>query len=58
MGGIKVTGYVTPAAAYCAIGGGEYAVTGNSGQEDEQGTCTLKSGAMCDVWDYYNGTCS
>ena len=58
VGGIKVTGYVTPAATYCAITGGEYTVTGNSGQEDEQGTCNLKNGAMCDVWDYYNGTCS
>ena len=58
VGGIKVTGYVTPAAAYCAITGGEYAVTGNSGQEDEQGTCTFKNGTTCDAWDYYNGTCS
>ena len=56
VGGIKVTGYVTPAATYCAITGGEYAVTGNSGQEDEQGTCTLKNGTTCDAWDYYNGT--
>ena len=57
VGGIKVTGYVTPAATYCAITGGTYAATGNSGQADEQGTCTFKDGAQCDAWDYYNGKC-
>ena len=57
VGGTKVTGYVTPAATYCAITGGTYAATGNNGQDDEQGTCTFKGGAQCDVWDYYNGKC-
>ena len=56
-GGIKVTGYITPAARYCAITGGEYAVTGKSGAEDEEGTCTLPDGKECDVWKYYNGDC-
>lgn len=58
VGGIKVTGYVTPAARYCAITGGTYAVTGNSNTDNEQGTCTFKNGKACDVWDYYNGKCS
>ena len=58
MGGVKVTGYVTPAGRYCAITGGEYAITGNSGADDEQGTCTFKDGSQCDAWDYYNGACS
>lgn len=58
VGGIKVTGYVTPAAQYCPITGGEYAVTGNSNTEDEQGTCTFKNGKVCDAGDYYNGQCS
>ena len=57
VGGVKVTGYITPAATYCAITGGTYAVTGKSGQADEQGTCTFKDGAQCDAWDYYNGKC-
>ena len=48
---------MTPAAQYCAITGGTYAVTGNSGQADEQGTCTFKNGGQCDAWDYYNGKC-
>ena len=58
VGGIKVTGYVTPAATYCAITGGTYTVTGNSNTDNEQGTCTFKNGKTCDVWEYYNGKCS
>lgn len=57
VGGIKVTGYVTPAARYCAITGGEYAVTGDANTTREQGTCTFKNGARCDAWDYFNGKC-
>jgi len=57
VGGLKVTGLVTPASRYCAITGGEYAITGNSNLENELGTCTFKSGKTCDVWDYYNGKC-
>jgi putative hemolysin len=58
VGGVKVTGYATTAGRYCAITGGEYAITGNSGASDEQGTCTFKDGSQCDAWDYYNGVCS
>jgi putative hemolysin len=58
VGGIKITGYVTEAAVFCAISGGQYAVTGNSGATDEQGACTLTNNTTCDVWDYFNGTCS
>jgi putative hemolysin len=58
VGGIKVTGYVTPAAQYCAITGGTYAVTGNSNTPNETGTCTFKTGATCDAAAYYNGTCT
>ena len=58
VGGVKVTGYITPAACYCAITGGEYAITGNNGADDEQGTCTFKDGSQCNAWDYYNGVCA
>jgi len=58
VGGLKVTGYITPAARYCAITGGTYTITGNSGADDEQGTCTFKDGSQCDVWAYYNGECT
>ena len=58
VGGVKITGYVTPAAQYCVITGGEYVVTGNSNTDNEQGTCTFKDGTQCDAWAYYNGTCT
>jgi Tol biopolymer transport system component/putative hemolysin len=58
VGGVKVTGYTTPAAVYCAITGGEYAITGDTGADDEQGTCTFKDGSQCDAWEYYDGTCA
>lgn len=57
VGGIKVTGYITPAARYCAITGGTYAITANSNQADEQGTCTLPGGVQCDAAEFYNGKC-
>ena len=40
-GGIKITGYATPAARYCAITGGTYAVTAASNTAVERGTCTF-----------------
>jgi hypothetical protein len=58
VGGLKVTGYVTPAAQYCAITGGSYTITAENNTDTEQGTCTLPDGTVCDVWDYYNGKCS
>lgn len=58
VGGIKVTGYVTPAAQYCAITGGEYTIRANSNKENEQGTCAFKNGVKCDAWEYYDGKCS
>ena len=58
VGGVKVTGYATDAAVYCAITGGDYVATGNQGADDEQGTCTFANGQVCDVWDLYNGICS
>jgi dipeptidyl-peptidase-4 len=56
VGGVKVTGYDTDAARYCAITGGSYETTSTAGA-DEAGACTLPSGKLCDAWDYYNGKC-
>ncbi len=58
VGGLKITGYITPAAQYCAITGGTYAITAATGDENEQGTCTFKDGSVCDVWEYWYGTCA
>jgi putative hemolysin len=57
-GGVKVTGYSTPAARYCAITGGKYVPIGTTDTGQEAGNCTLPSGKVCDAGDYYNGACS
>ena len=57
VGGLRVSGYVTAAARYCAITGGRYAVVGQSGAADEQGSCTLPGGKACDADAYYAGSC-
>ena len=44
VGGIKVTGYATEAAVYCAITGGTYTISGTDAAGVEQGTCTLPDG--------------
>lgn len=58
VGGLKITGYLTDAARFCAINGGEYTITANSGQPDEQGDCTFSSGVVCTAEAFYNRTCS
>jgi len=56
--GVKVTGYITDAAVYCAILGGEYNIIINEqGEEAENGTCIFFSGKTCNAWDLYNGKC-
>lgn len=55
-GGVRVTGYVTPAARYCAITGGAYVVM-KSETGGEIATCTLPGGTACDADAFYRGTC-
>ena len=57
VGGLRVTGYITPAARYCAITGGRYTVVARSGAADEQGSCALPDGRTCDASAYYAGSC-
>jgi putative hemolysin len=57
-GGIKVTGYVTPESRFCAISGGRYTITANSGKDDEQGNCVLPDGRTCDAAAYFGGSCA
>ena len=57
VGGLRVTGYITAAARYCAITGGRYAVVAGSGMADERGTCALSDGRTCDANAYYAGKC-
>jgi putative hemolysin len=49
-GGLKVTGYLTPAARFCAITGGRY--------DDTAKACLLPGGKSCSAEAYYSGTCS
>ena len=57
VGGIKVTGFVTPASRFCGITGGEYSTTGESNTAAETGTCVLPSGEKCDADAYFRRTC-
>lgn len=61
IGGVDISGYNTPAAAFCALTGGVYRVTKTIPEvplSGEQGVCGFKSGATCDVWQLYQGKCS
>jgi putative hemolysin len=57
VGGLRVTGYITPAARYCAITGGRYAVTSPPSAASEKGVCSLPGGKACDADAYYASTC-
>lgn len=58
VGGIKVTGYVTPQARYCAIRGGTYTVTAEqTADAPERGDCTLPGRETCDALALYEGRC-
>ena len=57
VGGLRVTGYITAAARYCAITGGRYTVIANSGTANEQGACSLPGGKACAAGADYAGTC-
>ena len=55
--GVRVTGFVTPAARYCAITGGDYTVVPKSNTEREEGRCSFPNGHSCDAEAYYEGKC-
>lgn len=57
-GGLRVTGYVTPAARYCAITGGSYTVTANSNSASERGDCKLPGGRVCSAAAHFDGSCA
>ena len=58
IGGLKITGYLTEPARFCAISGGTYDITANSGESNETGTCTFANGVVCPADAYYDHTCS
>jgi putative hemolysin len=50
VGGIKITGYLTQEAVYCAITGGHVF--------ENETVCQLHSGKRCSTSDVFNGKCS
>lgn len=57
-GGIKLTGYVTPAARYCVLRGASYQVLSASNLPTEQGRCSFGNGKACAAGAFFNGLCA
>jgi len=57
-GGIRVTGYVTPAARYCALRGAHYQVLAGSNTPNEQGSCQFPGGRTCAADAFFSGLCT
>lgn len=57
-GGLRITGYATPAARYCALRGGHYQVLSGSNTSSEQGSCAFPGGKACAAGAYYDGLCA
>ncbi|HUX80011.1 MAG TPA: DUF333 domain-containing protein [Alphaproteobacteria bacterium] len=49
VGGLKITGYLTPEGTYCALKGGTVL--------DNEMVCHLPSGKSCPTQDLYEGKC-
>lgn len=54
-GGVKVTGYNTEAAKFCAIRGGEFTPYKT---DSEKGYCLLKQYPSCDAEEYFKDGCT
>jgi putative hemolysin len=57
-GGVRITGYLTPAGRFCAITGGAYTVTSGNDAASERGTCRLPNGKECEAEAYFSGDCT
>jgi putative hemolysin len=57
-GGLRITGYATPAARYCALRGGHYLPLSGGNTSSEQGVCAFPSGKACAAGAYYDGLCA
>jgi putative hemolysin/membrane-bound inhibitor of C-type lysozyme len=57
-GGVRITGYVTPAARYCVLRGGRYQVLSGSNLPTEQGGCRFGNGKACAAGSFFNGLCA
>lgn len=57
-GGLRITGYVTPAARYCVLRGASYQVLSGSNLPTEQGRCNFADGKACSAGAFFNGLCA
>lgn len=57
-GGLRMTGYVTPAARYCVLRGGRYQVLSGSNGAAEQGSCGFADGKACAAGSFFAGLCT
>jgi hypothetical protein len=58
VGGLRLTGYVTPAARYCVLRGGRYQVLSGSNLPTEQGRCAFANGKACAAGAFFSGLCT
>jgi putative hemolysin len=57
-GGLKVAGYATEAARFCAIRGGQYEIMAPpTGSTPEAGKCFTSFRTVCNAQALYDGTC-
>jgi putative hemolysin len=57
-GGLRVTGYATPAARYCVLRGASYQVLSASKLPGEQGRCSFADGKSCAAGAFFSGLCA
>jgi putative hemolysin len=55
IGGIKVTGYTTPAQIYCVIQGGK--TTAVDASAEKQTPCVFPNGTQCMLQAFFDGQC-
>jgi putative hemolysin len=56
-GGLRVSGYLTAAARYCAITAGHYLLTAHGGAPEEAGRCPLPGGRSSAADTYVAAQC-
>lgn len=55
LGGVKVTGYTSPAQIYCVIQGGK--TTAVEPAEEKNTPCIFSNGNQCSLDAFFNGQC-
>jgi len=58
VGGLKITGYATPEARWCALRGGHWRLLSAGNATPEQGSCSFANGRACAAHAFYAGLCT